>query len=88
MFLEAEEGGDFGGRLREGEGEFAIVHLLVGGHEEIEVEGEVFGGGVKDDADGGAGDLVFAADVGDDLGFHFDGVGAGGFPELAFFGGG
>jgi len=29
---------------------------------------------------------VFAADVSDDLGFHFDGVGVGGFPETAFFG--
>ncbi len=88
MFLEAEQGGDFGGGFGEGESEFAIVHLLVGGHEEIEVEREIFGGGVEDDADGRAGDLVFATDVADGLGFHFDGLGVGGFPELAFFGGG
>ena len=89
MFLEAEEGGDFGGGFGEGEGEFAVVHLLVSGHEEVEVEREVFGGGVKDDANGGAGDLVFAADVGNDLGFHFDGVGTGRAPEcLLFFDGG
>jgi hypothetical protein len=88
LFLEAEQGGDFGGGFGEGEGEFAVVHLLVGGHEEIEVEGEVFGSSVEDDADGGAGDLVFAADVADDLRFHFDGIGVGGFPESALFGGG
>ena len=88
MFLEAEEGGDFGGGFGEGEGEFAVVHLLVGGHEEVEVKREIFGRSVEDDADGGAGDLVFAADVADDLGFHFYSVGVGGFPELAFFSGG
>jgi hypothetical protein len=32
MFLEAEEGGDFGGGFSEREGEFAVIHLLVGGH--------------------------------------------------------
>jgi len=86
--LEAEEGADFGGGFGEGEGEFAVIHLLIGGHEEVEVEGEVFGGGVEDDADGGARGLVFTADVGDDFGFHFDGVSVGGFPELTFLGGG
>lgn len=88
LFSEAEEGGDFGGGFGEGESEFAVVHLLVGGHEEIEIEGEIFGGGVEDDADDGAGDFVFTTDVGDDLGFHFDGVGVSRFPELVFFGGG
>ena len=87
MFLEAEEGGDFGGGFGEGEGEFAVVHLLVGGHEEVEVEGQIFRAGVEDDADDCARDLVFAADVRDDLRFHFDGVGASCFPELAFFSG-
>ncbi len=88
LFLEAQEGSNFRGRLGEGEGEFSVVHSLVGGHEKVEVEGEIFGGGVEDDADGGAGDLVFAADVGDDLGFHFDGIAVSGFPEGALFGGG
>lgn len=73
--LESEEGDDLGRRFGEGESHFAIVHLLVGGHQEIEVEGQIFGGGVEDDADGSAGDLVFAANVGDDFGFHFDGIG-------------
>lgn len=41
LFLEAEEGGDFGGGFGEGEGEFAVIHLLVGGHEEIEIERQV-----------------------------------------------
>lgn len=31
---------------------------------------------------------MFAADVGDNLGFHFDGVGVSGFPEGVFFSGG
>lgn len=75
MFLEAEQGGDFGGGFGEGKGELAVVHLLVGGHEKIEIEGKVFGGGVENDADRGARDLVFAAYVADDLRFHFDGVG-------------
>jgi len=38
LFLEAEEGGDFGGGFGEREREFAVVHLLLGGHEEIEIE--------------------------------------------------
>jgi hypothetical protein len=88
LFLQAEESRDFGGGFREGESEFAIVHLLVGGHEEVEVEWKVFGSDIEDDADRGTGDLVFATDVADDMGFHFDGVGVGGFPELPFFGGG
>ena len=88
MFLKAEESCDFGGGFGEGEGEFAIVHLLVGGHEEVEIERQVLRGGVEDDADRGAGDLVFAADVADDLRFHFDGVSVSGLPEGVFFGGG
>lgn len=81
LFLEAEEGGDLGGGFGEGEGEFAVVHLLVRGHKYVEVQGKVFGGGVEDDADAGAGDLVFAADVGDDLRSHFNGVAVSGFPK-------
>src|SRR5262249_25014027 len=46
------------------------------------------GGGIEDDADGGAWDLVFATNVADDFGFHFDSTGVSGFPKLAFFGGG
>jgi len=88
LFLEADEGGDFGGGLGEGEGELAVVQLLVGSHKEIEIERKIFRGGVQDDADGGAGYLVLAAEVADDLGFHFDGVDASCFPELAFFAGG
>ena len=85
--MKAEEGGDFRGGFGEGESEFAIVHLLVGGHEEVEIKGKVFRGGVEDNPDGGAGDLVFAADFADDLGFHFDGVGVSCFPQLALFSG-
>src|SRR5438270_13940026 len=88
LFLEAEEGGDFGGGFGEGESEFAVIHLLVGGHEEIEIEGQVFGGDVEDDADGDARDSVFAAEARTDMGFHFDGVGMGALPASASSGGG
>jgi len=88
LFLKADEGGDFRGGFREGEGEFAVVHLLVGRHEAIKIKRKIFGGDVKDDANGCAWNLILSANLSDDLGFHFDSIGVGGIPELALFGGG
>jgi hypothetical protein len=62
-------------------GEAESVHIV---EVTVEIEGQVFVGGVGDDADGGAWDVGVGADAADDGGFHFDGVGSGFLVERAF----
>jgi hypothetical protein len=68
---------DGGGHFSEAE----TVHVI---EVAVEIEREVFVGGVGDDADGGAWDVCVGADAADGGGFHFDGVGAGFLVEGAF----
>jgi hypothetical protein len=85
FLLEGEEFGEFEGGANEGPGEFAVVNFLRGGHEGVEVEREVFESGVGDDADGGAGDVAFAAVLADAFAFHLDSIGTHAAPEALFF---
>jgi hypothetical protein len=85
LLLEGEEFGEFPGRTDERPAQFAVMDFLGGAHQGVEVEGQVFVGGVGDDADGGARDVAFAAEFPDGFGFHFDGVQAGAAPEAEFF---
>jgi hypothetical protein len=83
LLLQPEERRDFLRRHEDRPREFGYVQLLVSGEELVEIERQVGVGGVQNHAHDGAGDLQFAAEGADDLGFHVHGIGAGGLPQRA-----
>src|SRR5438552_1299755 len=65
LALQTEHGGNFRGRGQERENELGVIERLLGGHEDVEVQREILVGGIGNDADGGAGNFMRAANRAD-----------------------